>query len=165
MNIIELLLKEQAQEFPNTRKMLALVPEGKFDWKPHEKSMSLKQLAVHLAELAGWPAMILKTAELDFATFGYKPTPVNSTAELLQVFDENLEKGTASLAGATEDHLNDTWTMRHGDHIISKSSKYEMIRHSFGQNIHHRAQLGVYLRLLNIPIPGVYGPSADDSSF
>lgn len=165
MNITELLLKEQSQEYPNTRKMLALIPDDQFNWKPHEKSMSMQQLAVHLAELPSWPAMILHTSELDFATFGYKPTVVENTNELLSVFDKNLEKGRAALSAATEDQLNDFWTMRQGDHIISKSSKYEMIRHAFAQNTHHRAQLGVYLRLLNIPIPGVYGPSADDSSF
>lgn len=165
MNIIELLLTEQSQEYPNTRKMLALVPDDKFDWKPHEKSMSMKQLTVHLAELPSWPSMILQTAELDFASFNYVPTPVNNTEELLSVFDKNLEKGRTALSAANEGQLNDFWTMRMGDQIISKNSKYEMIRHAFAQNIHHRAQLGVYLRLLNIPIPGVYGPSADDSSF
>ena len=164
MNLTELLLNEMAAEYPNTRKLLERVPDDKFDWKPHPKSMTLKQLAVHLAELPSWHAVILHTSELDFGAFEYKPTPVNNTAELLALFDSQLEKGRAALLAATEDQLlNDTWTMRHGDHIISKTSKYEMIRHAFGQNAHHRAQLGVYLRLLDIPIPGVYGPSADES--
>jgi uncharacterized damage-inducible protein DinB len=163
MNLTELLLKEMAAEYPNTRKMLALVPDDKFDWKPHQKSMSMKQLATHLAELPSWHAVILHTSELDFASFEYKPTEVKNNGELLALFDKELEKGRTALSAATEDQLlNDTWTMRHGDHIISKTSKYEMIRHAFGQNTHHRAQLGVYLRLLDIPIPGVYGPSADE---
>ncbi|HSF44381.1 MAG TPA: DinB family protein [Chitinophagaceae bacterium] len=164
MNLTELLLNEMAAEYPNTRKILERVPDDKFDWKPHAKSMSMKQLAVHLAELPSWHAIVLQTSELDFGAFEYKPTEVNNTADLLALFDRQLEKGRAALSAASEDQLlNDTWTMRHGDHIISKTSKYEMIRHAFGQNAHHRAQLGVYLRLLNIPIPGVYGPSADES--
>jgi uncharacterized damage-inducible protein DinB len=163
MNLTELLLKEMDGEYPNTRKMLALIPDDKFDWKPHEKSMSMKQLAVHLAELPSWHAMVLNTSELDFASWVYKPTEVRNNAELLALFDRQLEKGRAALSAATEDQLlNDTWTMRQGDYIIRKTNKYEMIRHAFGQNSHHRAQLGVYLRLLNIPIPGVYGPSADE---
>ncbi|HLO82218.1 MAG TPA: DinB family protein [Chitinophagaceae bacterium] len=163
MNLTELLLKEMEGEYPNTRKLLALIPDDKFDWKPHPKSMSMKRLAVHLAELPSWPDVILKTSEIDFATMDYKPADVQNTQELLDLFDRELEKGRTALAAATEDNLLiDTWTMRQGDYIISTESKYNMIRHAFGQNIHHRAQLGVFLRLLDIPIPGVYGPSADE---
>lgn len=163
MNLTELLVKEMEGEYPNTRKLLALIPDDKFDWKPHPKSMSMKRLAVHLAELPSWHAVVLHTSEIDFGSWDYKPTEVKNNAELLDLFDKELEKGKAALSAATEDQLlNQTWTMRQGDYIISKTNKYEMIRHAFGQNAHHRAQLGVYLRLLDIPIPGVYGPSADE---
>jgi uncharacterized damage-inducible protein DinB len=165
MDVIQLLLKEMEQEAQITRKMLERVPDDKWDWKPHEKSMSMKNLTVHIAELPGWVSMGLATSELDFAIMDYKPTEVNSTSELLQVFEKSLEKGKTALQNAKEEDLLPTWTMRSGDKIHNVMTKYEVIRHSFNQTIHHRAQLGVYLRLLNIPIPGTYGPSADETDF
>ena len=165
MNVIPLLLKELEQEAKTTRKMLERVPDDKFDWKPHAKSMSMKQLTVHIAELPSWVTMGLTTSELDFATTPYQPTTVNSTADLLQLLENSLEKARTSLKGATEDDLLPNWTLRSGDQIFSVMTKYEVIRHSISQTIHHRAQLGVYLRLLDIPIPGSYGPSADEMNF
>lgn len=162
MNIIPLLLKEFEQEAETTRKMLKLVPAEKFDWQPHPKSMTMKQLSVHIAEIPSWVTMGLETDELDFASTPYKPTPVDTNADLVQVFEQSLEKGRNSLQNASEDNLLPKWTLRHGEHIIAVMNKYEITRHSFSQTIHHRAQLGVYLRLLNIPIPGSYGPSADE---
>jgi uncharacterized damage-inducible protein DinB len=165
MQIIPLLLKEMEQEAAITRKMLQHVPDDKFDWKPHEKSMSMKQLTVHIAELPSWVKMGLTTSELDFAKMDYTPTPVGSTAELLEIFEKSFADGKESLSAASEDDLLPQWTLRSGDQIFSVMTKYEVIRHSFAQTIHHRAQLGVYLRLLNIPIPGSYGPSADEMNF
>lgn len=165
MNVVQLLLNEMDQEAPMTRKMLERVPNDKWDWKPHEKSMSLKSLTVHIAELPGWVSMGLSTSELDFTKMDYKPTEVNSNSELLQVFEKSLERGRSALSNAKEDNLLPTWTMRSGEKIHAVMTKYEVIRHSFSQTIHHRAQLGVYLRLLNIPIPGTYGPSADETNF
>lgn len=162
MEIIPLLLKEMEQEAETTRKMLKLVPDDKFDWKPHPKSMTMKQLTTHLSELPSWVTMGLLTDELDFASAPYEPKPVNSTADLLDLFEKSLESGKGSLSAAKEEDLLPTWTLRHGDHILSVMTKYEVIRHAFAQTTHHRAQLGVYLRLLNIPIPGSYGPSADE---
>ena len=162
MLIVPLLVKELDQEAITTRKMLERVPPDKFDWKPHEKSMSMKQLTVHIAELPEWIEMALTTDELDFATFPYQPTPVSSTAELLAIFEKSLIKGKESLEKATEEDMLPGWTLRNGEQIFSVMTKYEVIRHSLAQTIHHRAQLGVYLRLLNIPIPGSYGPSADE---
>lgn len=165
MNIIPLLLKEMEQEAAITRKMLARVPDDKWDWKPHEKSMSMKQLTTHLAELPGWVHMALTTEELDFAKMDYKPSQVNHTTDLQQIHDKSFEKGKAALSKAREEDLLPNWTLRKGDHIFNVFTKYEIIRHSFSQITHHRAQLGVYLRLLNIPIPGSYGPSADETNF
>lgn len=165
MEIIPLLLKEMEQEATTTRKMLKLVPADKFDYKPHEKSMSMKQLAVHLAELPSWVKMSLNTTGLDFAASPYEQKEVSDSQELMSLFEKSFEEGKSALASATEEDLLPTWTMRMGEKVLSVWSKYEVIRHAFSQTTHHRAQLGVYLRLLNIPIPGSYGPSADDSNF
>lgn len=165
MEIIPLLLKEMEAEAAITRKFLAIVPAEKFDWAPHEKSMKMSMLAVHIAEIAGWVQMALNTSELDFATMDYTPTPVGNTEELLAIFEKSYESGRSALSGASEADLLPDWTMRNGDQVYMTLTKYEVIRHAFAQIIHHRAQLGVYLRLLNIPIPGSYGPSADEMTF
>jgi uncharacterized damage-inducible protein DinB len=165
MDIIQLLLKEFESEATITRKMLERVPDGKWDWKPHPKSMSLESLSVHVAELPGWPHLMLTTSELDFAASPYTPTKITSPADLLAHFEEAVAKGRSALQAATEDDLLPTWTLRNGEQVYSVYTKYEVIRHAIAQNIHHRAQLGVYLRLLDIPIPGSYGPSADEMSF
>mgnify|MGYP003562839701 CR=1 FL=1 len=166
MSIIQLLLKEMEHEAAITRKMLALVPDDKHDWKPHDKSMTMKQLAVHIAEIPSWVGTIINTEVLDFETGGYKPTPIDNNKELLVLFEKSVAGSKPVLEKSNEeDILNKTWTMRSGKTVLLSMTKYEAIRHSFAQEIHHRAQLGVYLRLLNIPIPGSYGPSADDTSF
>ena len=165
LSIIPLLLKEMQEEAATTRKMLERVPEDKWDWKPHEKSMALRNLTVHIAELPGWTSMTLTTDELNFDGMDYTPTQVNSRKELLDIFEKSLAEGKAELEKATEADLLPNWTLRTGEHIHSVRTKYEVIRMSFCQTVHHRAQLGVYLRLLNIPIPGSYGPSADENKF
>ncbi len=165
MQIIELLLKELDQEAQTTRKMLERVPMEKLDWQPHPKSMTLKRLATHVAELPSWIHMTLTTSELDFASNPYNPVEIKSNQELLDYFEKSLEQGKCELQKATEQQLQENWTLRNGEEVYSTSSKYEVIRMSLSQIIHHRAQLGVYLRLLNIPIPGSYGPSADEMSF
>ena len=163
-DLIPMLMQEIQQEASVTRKMLALVPDNKHDWQPHEKSMTMKALAVHIAEIPEWAQLAVETEGIDFAN-GYKATECSNNAELMNIFENSVKKGIEALGKANEDLLiNGTWTMRAGDHIIATLSKYDTIRHSISQTIHHRAQLGVYLRLLNIPIPGSYGPSADDSS-
>ncbi len=165
MKILPLVQKEFEQEMASTRKMLQRVPPDRFDWKPHEKSMSMLQLTTHLAELPGWIPMALNTTEMDFAKTPYTPAAVNSTEDLMRVFEQSVESGRQSLNTATEDDLLPEWTLRSGDQVFMVMSKYEVIRHSLSQCIHHRAQLGVFLRLLNVAIPGTYGPSADEASF
>ncbi len=165
MLVIPLLLKELEAEAVTTRKMLALVSGDEFEYKPHEKSMTMKQLTVHIAELPSWIAMGLHTSELDFAAQPYEPTEANSAEDLLALFEKSFKEGKDALSNAREEDLLPTWTMRMGEQVLGVMTKYEVIRHSFSQTAHHRAQLGVYLRLLNIPIPGSYGPSADDQSF
>lgn len=165
MNIIELLLTELEREAQTTRKMLALIPADKFDWAPHEKSMKMMSLATHIAELPTWVTMALKTDELDFGTTPYEPVSVANTADILALFEKGYADGKGSLSQATDADLTGKWVLRNGEEIYATMTKYETIRHAYSQTIHHRAQLGVYLRLLNIPIPGSYGPSADDQSF
>jgi uncharacterized damage-inducible protein DinB len=165
MQIIPLLLKEMEEEAAITRKMLERVPADKFSWKPHDKSMTMQQLTVHIAELPSWVRMALTSSELDFSKMDYKPTPVSSMEDLLALFEKSFSDGKAALNEAGEEDLLPPWTLRNGEQVYNVWTKYEVIRHAFAQTIHHRAQLGVYLRLLNIPIPGSYGPSADEMNF
>jgi uncharacterized damage-inducible protein DinB len=160
------LLKEMENESRTTRKILERVPDGNYDWKPHEKSMSIRQLATHVAEITGWLPLILNTDEMDFTKMDYKPAAINTQQELIAHFEKSLAEGMAALSAVNDEKLiNETWTMRSGDIIHSAESRLDNVRHCYCQIVHHRAQLGVYLRLLNIPLPGSYGPSADDTSF
>lgn len=163
MSVIQALLKEMNEEAVTSRKMLSRIPEDKYNWQPHPKSMTLLRLATHVAELPGWVTMTLNTPELDFSKMDYKPAPVKNTQELLDYFEATLEDGKKHLAAADPAQLDDLWTLRDGDHVISTRTKAEVIRMAYCQIVHHRAQLGVYLRLLDIPIPGSYGPSADEN--
>lgn len=165
MKMTAILLKEMDREAIVTRKMLERVPANHFQWKPHEKSMSLMNLATHVADIPSWVALVLNTTELDFAKSDFKPAEVKSTDELVHYFEQKLEEGRARLAVAEESELEEIWTMRSGETIFSSEPKLDAIRMSYCQIVHHRAQLGVYLRLLNIPIPGSYGPSADEPAF
>jgi uncharacterized damage-inducible protein DinB len=165
MEIIPMLLKEMEQEAQTTRKMLARIPNDKYDWQPHTKSMTVRRLATHIAELPGWVTMTVTTDELDFASNPYNPTVINNTAELLELFEKSYDDGKAHLAETNEAELLRNWTLRNGEQIYSVSTKAEIIRMAFCQTVHHRAQLGVFLRLLDVPIPGSYGPSADETNF
>lgn len=162
MTTIEAFTKELEQEAITTRKMLSCVPTDKFDWQPHPKSMTVRTLATHVAELPTWIGMTLFTDELDFATNPYQPVPLNSTDELLAYFEKCLEEGRQSFAKSDGVDLNKVWTLRNGEIVFVTDSKYGFLRNTLSQIIHHRAQLGVFLRLLDIPIPGSYGPSADE---
>lgn len=162
LSVLDLLPKELALEAETTRKMLSRIPDDKYDWQPHPKSMTIKQLATHIAELPSWITMGLTTDELDFSANPYNPKDINNTTELMQHLEESVASGMEALNKASEEDLLPNWTLRDGDQVYAVYTKYEVIRHSLSQLIHHRAQLGVYLRLLNIPIPGSYGPSADE---
>jgi uncharacterized damage-inducible protein DinB len=155
-------LKELKQESIGTRKMLALVKPEHLAFKPHEKSMPLKDLAIHIADLPSWITLAIETDELDFSISPYNPTECNSGEELVSYFNKNVEDACKQLQNSSDALLEETWTLKNGEIIYMQLSRLETIRHSFCQIVHHRAQLGIYLRLLNIPIPGVYGPSADE---
>ena len=165
MELIPLLLKEFKQEAEITRKFLERVPSDNLDWQPHERSMSMKNLAVHIAELPIWVDMALNTDQLDFATTPYKSSPVNDTKDLLRIFDNAYTSGSRALHEAREQDLGRKWILRRGDLILADMTKYETILFSIKHIAHHRAQLGVYFRLLDIPIPSTYGPSADEKFF
>ena len=163
MNIIPILLKEIAEEAAITRKMLTCVPNDKYDWQPHPKSMTIQQLTGHIAELPTWVAMTLTTDELDFAANPYKQTIIKDTNHLLEIHEQSVAAGIAQLEKTNEQVLQEQWTLRIGERILSQRSKLEVIRMTFNQITHHRAQLGVFLRLLDVVIPGSYGPSADET--
>ncbi len=165
MSQIKQFQKELEKEAVITRKMLSIVPNDKYEWQPHPKSMTLRSLATHIAELPSWVPMVLNTSELDFAANPYAPVSIPDTKSLVAYFEKTLAEGRAALENAREEILPELWTLRNGDEVYSREPKADVLRMTYNQITHHRAQLGVYLRLLNIPIPGSYGPSADDMSF
>ena len=142
-----MLLKEMDREALTTRKMLERVPSEKFDWQPHRKSMTLQRLATHVAELPTWVEMAILTDELDFAKNAYEPEVVADSAGLMDYFERSLARGRETLLKANEELLTQEWTLRNGNQVYEVSSKGEIIRMAYSQIIHHRAQLGVFLRL------------------
>jgi uncharacterized damage-inducible protein DinB len=162
ITFIESFIKELEQESVGTRKILALVPADKMDWAPHPKSMKMKALATHVADIPTWITGTLKSNVWDFSVTPYSPQNCDNAEELVAYFDKNVAEAKEMLSKSKDDILEEIWTLRNGEEIWMQMPKLESIRHAYCQMVHHRAQLGVYLRLLNIPIPGVYGPSADD---
>ena len=159
----QLMFADLATELRTTRRLLERVPADKADWKPHGKSMSLGRLAAHLAELPAFAMAILKADQLDFSKGEYVPVPFESTEQVLGVFDERAAQMQAVVDGADWDALAKSWTLRSGDHVILQGPKGTLLR-SLGMShiAHHRGQLAVYLRLLDVPVPSIYGPSADE---
>jgi hypothetical protein len=164
MPISELLLPEFDQEMKTTRTMLERVPFDKKGFAPHVKSMPLDKLAPHVAELAGFGAVVLTTPELDFSTDGGRPRPPFELAGLLKAFDENVAKARAALRNTTDDSWLQTWKLSFQGKPIFNGQRFLAYRQMFLNHlVHHRAQLGVYLRLNDKPLPATYGPSADDT--
>jgi len=164
MSLNTALIGELKHESANTRKILERVPTDKLNWLPHERSMKLGRLAKHIAFLPAWCGIILNAAEFDFATGKLDNAPPVSTEDILHFFDEKLAAAVKALESASDEDLDTMWTVRRGEHIMFQLPKKVALR-SFTYNhiYHHRGQLSVYLRLLNIPVPGMYGPSADDT--
>jgi len=163
MNIPELLLLEFDEEMPGTRRILERVPEASFAWKPHEKSMTLGRLASHLADLPNRCSTIIST-ETYVRVPGTPPFAAASTSDLLEHFDTAAESARTALGSLREDQLPVTWTLKMGDRTMATLPRAMALRRVFMDHmIHHRGQLGVYLRLLDVPVPGMYGPSADDA--
>ncbi len=157
------LIAELKMEAASTRKILQCVPDGQYDWKPHQRSMKLGRLAAHVAELAGWMSMIMKTTELDFAKGEYLTPDVATTDALVAEFDKNVADSLAVLENCKDEDFDQMWSMRAGPNIFFTLPKKVVLRtFAYSHHFHHRGQLSVYLRLLDIPIPGMYGPSADE---
>lgn len=167
MTLSQALIADFKEEAANTRKVLAAVPDDRFDWKPHAKSMSLGQLAGHLAEMPIWVRSMME-AELDFAAAAgdYKPFLPQDKAALLTAFDKNAKILEKTLDGKDDAFMKATWTMRAGDKVLMQAPRHAAIRSTaIHHAIHHRGQLTVFLRLLDVPVPGTYGPTADEPSF
>jgi len=164
MTFIEFFKRQFTEEAATTRKMLSRVPDDQFNYKPHERSMVMKSLVTHLADLPGWIQFTLTTDELDFQK-AYEQPDIKNNKELLAYFEKRYNDGLSALVAENEKELNKPWTLRNGETIYATNPKIEVLRMAMSQQIHHRAQLGVYLRLLNVPIPGSYGPSADENDF
>ena len=158
-----MMLPEFDHEFAQTRIALERVPEDRFDWKPHEKSYTLHELATHLGQIPWWVGSTLDVELLDLDEPMERVIP-KTRGEILAHFDEGVEQARAKLAAASAETLQQMWSMKYGGEIAMTMPKAAVIR-SFimNHNIHHRAQLGVYLRLLDVPVPGHYGPSADEN--
>lgn len=164
MSICQSLAAELQQEAKATRKLLERVPEGSFDWKPHDKSMSIGRLAGHVAELAALIVPALTQDELDFATGKYQPFVPSSTAELLERFDHNINAAIELLSGQADERMGDSWRLASGEQTFFKGPRAAAVRVlAFNHVVHHRGQLSVYLRLLDVPVPSIYGPSADEA--
>jgi len=164
MALHEPLLKEFKAEGMLTRKMLERVPFDITDWTPHEKSMTIQRLSSHIAELPIWMTRILHAEEFDFLGQRTERFFARDSAELLQKFEEMHADASRALQSASDEQLNFMWTLRRGEQIFFTRSRMIMIRNFvFSHIIHHRGQLSVYLRLNNIPVPGMYGPSADET--
>jgi uncharacterized damage-inducible protein DinB len=168
MPISQALLPEFDQEMSKARVTLARVPSDKFAWKPHPKSMTMGRLATHVAEIPGWIIPTIEKDELDLAPPGqppFQPVTVNTTEETLAMFDKNVAGARAQLAGASDEHLMKVWSLLMTGKAIFSMPRVAVIRGMVMNHlIHHRAQLGVYLRLNDIPVPATYGPSADEGS-
>ena len=166
MAIKDAFIGELKHEGSLTKKMLEKVPLDRKDWKPHEKSMNLGRLATHVAEISHWVSDIIRIDDFDFMKdFNFKPRIASDTEELLQIFQTNLDKAAADLSTMNDEDFNNKWTVRRGEQVMFSTPKKISIRAwAFNHMIHHRGQLSVYLRLLDVPVPGMYGPSADEKT-
>ncbi len=162
-NIAAALIGELGQEAATTRTCFERIPAEKFAWKPHEKSMEFGKLASHVAEMFGWTPVTLQNSELDFAKMGYKPFEPQSSEDLLEFLDKNVAEAIETLRNTPDEVFMENWTMRNGDTVYFTMPKVAVMR-SFVMNhiVHHRGQLSVYLRLNDIAVPSIYGPSADE---
>lgn len=165
MPINEGILGEFDHEMIGTRKTLERVPEGKFDWAPHPKSMKLGRLAQHVAEIPGWVKETLTLSSLDMGGFS-PPAPPKNRKEILDLFDKNAAVARGLLAKATDQQFFEMWALTNGGKTMMSMPKIAVLR-GFVLNhlVHHRAQLGVYLRLNDVAVPSIYGPSADEDPF
>lgn len=162
------LLPEYDQEMANLRKTLERLPDDKLAWAPHPKSMTMGHLAKHVADLPKWAAMTFDRDALDLAPGGKemeRPAPPKSRAEVLEQFDKNVIEGRAAIANADDEKMLSNWSLQHNGQNLFTMPKITVLRTwVLNHMVHHRAQLGVYLRLNDVAVPSIYGPSADEAS-
>jgi uncharacterized damage-inducible protein DinB len=166
MKLTELFLAELEREAAATRRTLERVPEGRYDWKPHERSMSLGRLSTLVAAMPSWVVTMINQDELDINPPGgsqYKPEDLRTRRELVEALDGNAAKARQALANTTDEHLMTPWRFLVAGRVVSEQPRHIALRGGvFNHLIHHRAQLTVYLRLNGVPVPAIYGPSADE---
>jgi uncharacterized damage-inducible protein DinB len=157
------LIAEMEAEAATARKCLERIPADKFDWKPHEKSMSFAKLASHVAEMFAWTPVTIQESGIDFAKMDYKPFEPQTTEDLVEFLNKNVAEALDVLRSTPDDVYLENWTMRNGETLYFTMPKAAVMR-SFVLNhiVHHRGQLSVYLRMNDIPVPSIYGPSADE---
>jgi uncharacterized damage-inducible protein DinB len=168
MKLTDLFLAQLEGEAARTRRTLERVPEGRDDWKPHEKSMPLGRLAALVARMPSWATLIVNRDELDLNPPGgsnIDQRPLITTAERLQALDDGVGGARTALASTTEEHLMKPWRLLVSGRVVNEEPRYVVLRDTFAHLAHHRGQLTVYLRLNNAPVPAIYGPSADDQRF
>ena len=168
MKWTEFFAAQLEREAPLSRKALERVPEGRPDWRPHEKSMPLGYLSQLVATMPGWIAMTVLQDEVDLkppSGSGYTPPATETRAKLLAAHDDSVAKGLAALRNTTDQHLATSWKLLVGGHVVMEKPRHEVIADTFTHLAHHRGQLTVYLRLNGAPVPSIYGPSADEAAF
>ena len=168
MRMPEQFLAELEREADRSKRALAQVPEGRHDWKPHERSMQFGYLAGLVATMPMWVAMMINEDQLDIAPVDgpkYTPEPMRTSAELLAGLDKAVAAARAALGKTTEAHLETPWRLLAAGHVVAESPRHVMLRDTFNHLAHHRGQMTVYLRLLGATVPALYGPSADDKRF
>ena len=168
MKLTDFLSAELDREVERSRRALQEVPDDKFDWKPHERSMQFGYLANMVATIPMWITMQIKQDELDIAPKDgpkFEQKRLSTSAELIKALDEAAEGTRAALAQTTDEHLQTNWQLKAAGNVVAESPRYEMIQDTIGHWSHHRGQMTVYLRLMGAKVPAIYGPSADDSEF
>ena len=169
MKLTDYLLEELDREAPLTRRALEAVPEGKYEWKPHEKSMSFGYLSALVAMMPSWLTMMIEKDEFDVApppgTKSQFSRELRTNAELLKTLDDGIAGARKALQATTDDHLMKTWHLKAGGSVVAEAPRYVMLQDSINHLAHHRGQLTVYLRLNGARVPAIYGPSADDKRF
>jgi uncharacterized damage-inducible protein DinB len=162
MSTAEYLISEIQQEAATTRKMLERIPDSKISWKPHEKSMTIGRLGMHIAELHSWVVRCLQTEEFNFDPGSFKPRMPESHAEIITEFEKNLAMTLEVMPTVSDEMLAKQWKFRVGEQLIFDKPRRDVVRSGINHIIHHRGQLSVCLRLLDVPLPNSYGPTADD---
>ena len=169
MKMTELFLAQMDREIPLSRRVLERVPEGKQEWKPHEKSTPLWYVAHLVATMPDWSSMAVLQDSLDLNPPGgstyRRPQPWQKASELLEMLEESSRKAREAIGGTTDEHLLTPWRLMAGGRTVSETPRYVVIADNFSHMAHHRAQLTTYFRLLDLPVPSVYGPTADDRRF